>query len=123
MKIPFHRARDFIPLCHSAQETPSRAWQCKLCQPEPVGWLQHLVRALEAITIAQQLQMHFPMFLFLRQQKLWKKVELDESRSLLEDSCEFVRSGDLGKADQEKMYPALEGLLVTLLFNCTEECT
>lgn len=27
---------------------------------------------------------------------------LDENRSVLEDSCEFVRSRDLGKADQEK---------------------
>ncbi|RMC13808.1 hypothetical protein DUI87_08891 [Hirundo rustica rustica] len=36
------------------------------------------------------------------QQKMWKKVELDESGSLLEDPCEFIRSGDLGKADQEK---------------------
>lgn len=54
----------------------------------------------------RQLQRQFLCFYFWDSRN-WKKVELDENRSLLDVSCEFIRSGDSGKANQENKHAQL----------------
>lgn len=72
----------------------------------------------------RQLQMQFICFYFSDSRNCGRKVGLDESRSFLEDSCEFIRSRDLGKADQEKKHGQFWKCCYSCCsFDCIEECT